>query len=326
MRRIIHKVLTLASKLYGWGQKMALSYYRNNPGRVHKVGARVISIGNITWGGTGKTPLVIMLAKALAGKGKRVAVLTRGYGQDEVHELQNHLAGVPVLVGADRVKNAQKAVRENQVEMIILDDGFQHYRLHRSCDVVSVNATNAFGNGFLIPRGCLREPVENLARADVFVLTNASLGTHNLTLLRQKLREINPRAAIYEADHQPVRLVDVMDNKVLDLSAAKGKKTATLAGIEDPASFERTIEELGVNLVYAARFDDHHDFTPAELTEVFKAYRELGAEMLVTTSKDYYRLGRVLDRVDRKGIRFFVLQIEIQMDDEEGFIRRCGNL
>lgn len=229
-------------------------------------------------------------------------------------------------MGANRVKNAHRAIDENQAEIIILDDGFQHFRLHRHCDVVTINATNAFGNGYLIPRGNLREPVENLKRAHLFVLTNAALGKNNINIIRQRLKEINPRAAVFEADHEPVRFIDFNNNEVVELGVINHKKTAILSGIEDPVSFEKTLERLGANIIYAARFNDHHVFTRHEIKEVFKTYLELGTDFLVTTWKDYYRLGRIMNQVENQGIRIIVLQIEMRMDDEELFVQKCVNL
>lgn len=325
-RIFVRPFLGLCSKIYGVAVTAAYRRYRDDANRRRRVGARVISIGNITWGGTGKTPLVIMLARAIGAKGKRVAVLTRGYGGDETHELQNALAGIPVLPGRDRVKTAETAVSEHRAEIIILDDGFQHWRLHRSCDVVAVNCTNPFGNEALLPLGILREPLRSLDRADIFVLTKASLGRHNVNLVRQRLREINPRAAVFEADHDPVRFLEPPQNRPVELGAVQRKKAAILTGIEDPASFERILCHLGADIVYAARFNDHHPFSVSEINEVFNAYRELDAEVLVTTQKDFYRLGRILDRVDARGVRILVLQIEMRLDDEEDFVRRCANL
>lgn len=300
-------------------------HYRNPENR-HKVSAKVLSVGNITCGGTGKTPIVMMLARTLAARGKRVAVLTRGYGQDETFELKNGLAGVPILVGRDRVKTAAEAILKTHAEFLILDDGFQHRRLERDCDIVAVNATNPFGNGHLLPAGMLREPVEGLARAGVFVITKAALGRQNVNLIRQRLREINPGAQIFESNHEPVRFIDYANNEPVELVAVMGRKIALLTGIEDPASFERILLRLGARVVFAARFDDHHLFTPGEIQSVVRSASELGAEFLVTTAKDYYRLTRASKRIDPKKLRVLVLQIEAQIDDEEDFIRRCADL
>lgn len=322
---ILKPVLGFFSRIYGMGLKIAQAPYEKAASR-RKVKAWVISIGNITWGGTGKTPLVMMLARCLSSRGKKIAVLTRGYGNDETFELKNGLSGVPILVGKNRIKTAQEAVDKHQAEVVLLDDGFQHLGLARDCDVVAINATNPFGNGELLPMGNLREPLAHLARADVFVITKASLGKQNVNLIRQRLKETNPRALVFEADHEPVRFMDFAASAPMDLDRVKGKKVAILSGIEDPLSFERILCKLGAVVVLAARFDDHHAFTAAEMKEVFRSAHELQAEYLITTAKDHYRLGRVLKHVDMKKVRILALQIEIRMDDEESFIRRCANL
>jgi len=322
---IVRPLLSLAENIYGTVIKFWKSYY-STPSRQTRVNARVVSVGNITWGGTGKTPLVILLARLVRAKGAKVAVLTRGYGNDEVHELQANLTGIPVLVGRDRVKSAREAISKHQAELIVLDDGFQHLRLGRACDVVTINATDPFGNERLIPLGSLREPLDSLGRADVFVLTKASLGRHNVNLIRQKLKDINPRALIFEAEHEPVRFIDMSRNQEMDLQVVKGRKIAILSGIEDPASFERILCSLGADVVFAARFDDHHAFTPSEAKDVMKSARELEAWCLVTTAKDYYRLAPLLKKMGSDALRILVLHIEIRLDDEESFLRRCANL
>lgn len=318
-------VLSFASRCYEWVVRRWDAAYQNGA-RAKKIAARVVSVGNITWGGTGKTPLVIHLARQIASRGKRVAVLTRGYGQDETYELKNALAGVPIIVGRDRVRSAEKAVQKYQAEVVILDDGFQHRRLHRDCDIVAVNATNPFGNGFLIPRGILREPVESLRRADVFVLTKVSLGRRNVNLIRQKLREINPRALVLEGDHEPVRLVDAGSNETLELGILQGRSVAVLTGIEDPLSFERLVQRLGAKVAYAARFNDHHRFTAEEMKEVIKSAKDLGLDIILTTSKDSYRLPSALKKSKPGMPRILVMQIEVQIDEEEDLLRRCADL
>ncbi len=315
--------LALSETIYRSAVKTSQAYYKTNSAAIRKVSAKVISVGNITWGGTGKTPLIIMLARVLSARGKRVAVLTRGYGQDEVYELQNSLAGIPVLVGRDRIRTAQEAIKKYQSEIILMDDGYQHLRLHRDLDIVAINATNPFGNGRLIPRGMLREPLENLSRANVFVITKSALGRENVNLIRQKIRSVNPEALVFEADHRPIRLVDNSKGKSVSLDSIKRKRVGVISGIEDPISFERTVSRLDSDIVYAARFEDHHIYIRDEIVEVLREFKQFDAEYMITTMKDYYRLGRVLRNVDLDGMRMLILQMEIRMDEQPAFIRRC---
>ena len=325
MKKIISSVL---SSIYRGGLAVSQASYRMVPYSIRKVSARVISIGNITWGGTGKTPLILGLAKELSSAGKKVVVLTRGYGKDEVAELKKKLPDVPVLVGRDRIKTANEAVRKFNAEIILLDDGFQHIRLHRDLDVVTINSTEPFGPGGLIPSGSLREPLENLSRADIFVLTKADIGSKNVHWIRQRLLSIKPDAVIFEAVHEPVQFMDFRKNRYAPLHEIKGRKVAVISGIGDPYSFEKTVENLGADILFAARFDDHHQYTEAEFSEFLHRCKEVGAKDIVTTEKDFHRLEQFFKKKrsnDIHNFNFLVLQIEFQVSDEEDFIRRCLN-
>ena len=325
MKKIIGKFL---ASIYHQGLILSQASYRAVPSRIKKVNARVISIGNITWGGTGKTPLVAKLSRELSAAGKKVAVLIRGYGKDEVEELGKKLPNVPILVGRDRIKKAEEAIRKFNAEILILDDGFQHIRLHRDLDVVNINSTLPFGPGGLIPLGTLREPLEHLSRAHIFMLTKSNIGSKNLHWIRQRLVSIKPDAVIFEAIHKPIQLMDFKRNRFIPLEELKGKKVSTISGIADPFSFEKTIENLGADILLAARFDDHHAYTESELRNFVSRCREVGVKEVITTEKDFYRLESLLKKKkshELNNLSFFVLQIEFQVNDEEDFIRRCLN-
>ena len=325
MKKVIGSFL---SSIYRSLVHMNQAGYRLFPSRIKKVNARVISIGNITWGGTGKTPLVISLSKHLSDSGKKVAVLTRGYGKDEVEELKKSLPNTPILVGRDRIKTAQEAVKKFNAEILILDDGFQHIRLHRDLDVVNINATLPFGPGGMIPAGTLREPLENLSRAHIFILTKSNIGSKNLHWIRQRLVSIKPDAVIFEAIHRPIHFSDLKRNRYMPLAEIKGRKIATLSGIGDPYSFEKTVENLGAHIQLAARFDDHHTYTESELMDFINRCKEVGVREVVTTQKDYYRIEPVLKKKrspEVSHMSFYILEIEFQVNDEEDFIRRCIN-
>ncbi len=325
MKKIIGPLL---SQVYKMGLGLSQASYRYFPSRIKKVKARVISVGNITWGGTGKTPLVAKLARDLAYYGKKVAILIRGYGRDEVWELKRKLPNIPVLVGRDRVKTAREAVEKYQAEWLILDDGFQHIRLHRDLDIVNINSTAPFGPGGLIPLGTLREPLEHLSRAHLFVLTKSNIGSKNVHWIRQQVLSVKPNAMIFEAVHKPVKLVDPMKDRWVSFGELRGKKVAVISGIADPYSFEKTVENLGAEVSLAARFDDHHAFTRSEILDFVKRCQEVGAQEVITTEKDFHRLQPILkqDRPQEWGaVNFLVLHIEFQVDNEEDFIRRCLN-
>lgn len=314
------------SGFYRAGLWICQASYRTLPFRMKKAGARVISIGNITWGGTGKTPLTAKLAHDLASYDKKVVVLTRGYGADEVAELKKKLPGVPVIVGRDRVKTAREAVEKHGAEILILDDGFQHLRLQRDLDIVNINTLNPFGPGGLIPLGTLREPVSHLSRAQVFVLTKSNLGFKNVPWIRQKLQALRPDALIFESVHKPVDFVDPLKSRTIGLGDMKGRRVGTICAIGDPYSFEKTVENVGCEVAFAARFDDHHRFTRRELVRFAEECRASGTKDIVTTEKDFFRMESLVKSVpELKAFRFLVLEIEMQVSDEEAFYRRCLN-
>ena len=315
-----------AAGLYAATLKIWMWSYSAFPSRKKKINARVVSVGNITWGGTGKTPLVIRLAQRFSDHGQKVAVLTRGYrGGDEAEEMKRELGNIPVFVGRDRVRSAEKAVKESGAQVLILDDGFQHIRLKRDMDIVAINSTVPFGPGGLIPQGTLREPLENLGRADVFVLTQANIGAKNLLWIRQKLQVVKPGAAIFEVTHQPALLIDPATNRKQAPSYLDHRKVATLCAIGDPYSFEKSVERLGAEVPFSARFEDHHFFTPAEIEQFVKRASELGIKEAVTTEKDNVRLCPVLEKCKGRigPFTFWVLKIEAEIHDEEDLIRRC---
>jgi len=323
VKKIIGSAL---SGLYRMGLVATQASYRMLPFRIKKVDAKVISVGNITWGGTGKTPLTAKIAKDLAYYGKKVAVLTRGYGNDEVEELKKKLPDIPVLVGRDRVKTAREAVEKYQAEFLVLDDGFQHLRLERQLDIVNINSVLPFGPGGLIPAGTLREPLESLSRADIFILTKSNLGAKNLPQIRQKLLSIKPNATIFEAVHKPLRFLDIPRNRQVGLHEMKNRRVAVISAIADPFSFEKTVENVGAEIVLAARFDDHYEFTQQDLTNFVAQARSLGAREVITTEKDFFRIEPHLKNAPELATyNFLALEIEFQINDEEDFIRRCLN-
>jgi len=324
---VFKKILKLVLRGGEWFYRLGLKIHQwmYNCGLLKKgrVKARVISVGNLTWGGTGKTPLVILIARHLHEAGKRVAVLTRGYGNDEHIELKRRLGDIPVFVGKDKLQNARKAVETGGAEIVIVDDGFQHYALERDLDIVAINCTNPFGTGRLIPAGNLREPASALSRAHVFVLTQAFLGRHNVGWIRHRLRELKSQAPVFEADHQPLRFIDYRKGRPLPLDMVRGQQVGVLSAIEDPTSFENTITRLGAHIAYAARFNDHHVFRQEDMKEVFRVCHQSRVRYLVTTMKDSIRLKRLLSPKYRQPTRILVLQIEMRLNDEEALLRQC---
>lgn len=279
--------------------------------KTRRPGAKVVCIGNLTTGGTGKTPAVLLAAQTLRRRNHPVAILTRGYGRttppdelcvltedthvpwtecgDEPWMMQQALSGsgVPILVCADRAKSSEQAVRFFHSKILVLDDGFQHHRLARDLDIVLLNATDPFGGGSLLPLGDLREPMSALSRAQVVVLTRVDQVSESaLEALRQRVKELSPEAALCEAVHKPDFLLELGAGRRHRLSHLEGKEACALSGIGDPASFEAQLEGAGVRLTQRWRYRDHHRFTMAELET---AQRLRGGRPVVTTFKDLAR-------------------------------------
>lgn len=269
---------------------------------------KVISIGNITMGGTGKTPFVEFSAKYLQKKGMKIAILSRGYGDkkhaaingnpkteefvnDEYLILRENLKDVPTLLGRDRVQNGEKAINDYDVDCLILDDGFQHLRIKRDLDIVVIDSLNPFGGETLIPRGTLREPLKNLSRADLFVLSHCNLNDERtLKPIYTRLRHINADIPVCESIHKPVYIENIKDNSLLEPGWLKGKKVYALCAIGNPVSFKLTLKELGADIIKLKVFHDHHSYTQKELDSVITEAKSLGTDDIVVTQKDLVKL------------------------------------
>jgi tetraacyldisaccharide 4'-kinase len=281
---------------------------------------RVISIGNLTTGGTGKSPLVIWLAEQLRARGQRVCVLSRGYKgttageNDESLELADRLPDVPQLVNPDRAASAQIASDELEMEIAILDDGFQHRRLQRDFDLVLVDATEPFGFGHLLPRGLLREPLSALRRADWLVITRSDqVSPERLTRLRADLEQFCPAERISVCRMAPTQLLQA-DGRHYPLEQVGGQKLLAFCGLGNPAAFFQTVTALSQSSVQTQAFSDHHAYTTAELAALAETSRACGAEALVCSHKDLVKLGR--NQIG--GIPLYALLIEVRFLEGEG--------
>jgi tetraacyldisaccharide 4'-kinase len=310
------------------------------------VGVQVIAIGNLTVGGTGKTPVVEKFARALQDQGRTVAILSRGYRSkpppltrrlmnkvmfredttpprvvsdgksllldsesagDEPYMLASNLRDVIVLVDKDRVKSGRYAVEKFGVDTLLLDDGFQYWKLRgRRMDVVLVDCQQPFGNEYLLPRGTLREPPSHLARASTVFITKSE---GDLTGLRGRIAEVNPHARIIECVHHPLYLEDVFTGDQFGLEMLEGTKIATVSGIAQPESFERSLVGLGAELVYSRRFADHHRFSQQELLNVINRSKKKQAEAILTTQKDAVRF----PKLDRRDLPIYFMRVEIKI-------------
>jgi tetraacyldisaccharide 4'-kinase len=317
------------------------------------LGVQVIAVGNLTVGGTGKTPVVEKFARVLQNEGRKVAILSRGYRSkpaplhqrllnkilfredqtpprivsdgrsllldsemagDEPYMLASNLRDVIVLVDKDRVKSGRYAIEKFGCDTLLLDDGFQYWRLRgRRHDVVLIDRQQPFGNEHLFPRGTLREPHSHLARAHTIFITKSDGQTREL---RERISRLNATAAIIECVHQPLYFEDVFTGERKGLELLAGKKVASLSGIAQPQSFEESLTKLGGELVYSKRFADHHRFTQQEILNAINRSVKRQADLIVTTQKDAVRF----PKIDRRDLPFFFMRVEIKiMSGADGF-------
>lgn len=255
----------------------------------------VISIGNITVGGTGKTPMVMWLCNLLREKNINCAILTRGYKassgkNDEPAMLIKNCPGTAVIVNPDRLTGALEAVKRYRAQVLIMDDGFQHRRLHRDIDIVTIDAMLPFGYNKMLPAGLLREPVSSLKRAHAAILTRCdSVSKDDLTKLTETIRRINPKITVAQTIHQPVCAV-TSDKSEIALAKLKGKKVFAFCGIANPDAFISTIGRLKAKLVGSKIYDDHYKYTPKDFGNIYREAQQSKAELILTTEKDHNKI------------------------------------
>ena len=336
---VLSKVFTAAIKVRRWLYNMRIL-------RDRTLGVQVIAIGNLTVGGTGKTPVVEKFARELRDAGRNVAILSRGYRSrptpfhtrlmnrllfrsdhtpprivsdgrsllldsdmagDEPYMLASNLKDVIVLVDKDRVKSGRYAIEKFGCDTLLLDDGFQYWNLRgRRHDVVLVDRQQPFGNEHMLPRGTLREPPSHLARANTIFITKSD---GNTAALRERIGRLNSNAAIIECVHRPLYLEDVFTGERHSLDVVKGKKVASLSGIAQPESFEQSLVKIGGELVYTKRFADHHRFTQQEILNAINRSKKRQADVIITTQKDAVRF----PKIDRRDLPFYFMRVEIQI-------------
>ncbi len=312
---LVRAGLGLAEVPYTWAVRRRNLRYDRGQAAIHRVPVPVISVGNLTLGGTGKTPLVRWISQWLLERGICVAIVSRGYGarrgceNDEALELRADLPEVGHLQNPDRVAAAREAIERFGCQAIVLDDGFQHRRLARDLDLVLLDASEPFGFHHVFPRGTLREPVDGLRRADVVLLSRADLIDAALRdSLRRQVLQYAPSAAWGEVVHAPLSFVS---GKALEepIASLAGRRIAAFAGIGNPAGFQHTLSCCGCRPVAFWEFPDHHAYTRGDLASLAAWAGELSAEAVVCTRKDLVkidaeRLGDVPLRALKIGIEF----------------------
>ncbi len=318
---IVKGVLRFLSWIYAAAIRTVDWGYRSGLRKRYKAPVPVISVGNVTLGGTGKTPFTIFLADHFLSAGRHPAVLIRGYGEDESRMLRDELPDVPVFAGQDRVKSAACAA-ENGRDVLILDDGFQHRRISRNLDILLVDSVSLFGNGSLVPRGVLREPFSSLKRADIFVLTKADRIDEKCKKdIIRKLRETAGEKPIVVARHSPSFLTDVTGG-AYSADSLRGKKVVLVSGIVDPDYFALLVEKKGATIVSRRDYPDHHRYARKDISSISRECAEKKAEAIITTGKDYVKIKELDISVIED--RLFVLNIV--MDIVEGKERLIAGL
>jgi tetraacyldisaccharide 4'-kinase len=263
--------------------------------RKRKVNAAVISIGNITTGGTGKTPLVAYLGNYFTSRGITAAILTRGYKalkndfSDEPAMLVKACPKAKVMVNPDRATGAEKAISEYGAKLLIVDDGFQHRKLARDVDIVAIDATIPFGKGKILPAGLLREPVSSLKRADAVVITRINqTQPENIGQIKSRISAVNPDIVFATAVHKPI-YAKLMKDQRISLEQLAEKKVYAFCGIGNPDSFFQTLEELALNIVGTRVYNDHHSYTDSDIEAICRQGRYQQADMIITTQKDWIK-------------------------------------
>jgi len=295
-----------------------------------RLDGRVVSIGNLTVGGTGKTPAAIAVAREAINRNLRPCILTRGYkgkgrGSVIVSKGDSPLAswseaGDEAILMAERLKGAwvikdsnryRAGLIANNRDVFILDDGFQHWRLHRDIDILIVDATNPFGNGRMIPLGILREPIAEMKRADIIIINKTRKKEDEL---EKTIRRYNEKAPVFYADYRVEGLV-ALDGRALSTDILKDKKVFAFSGIGNPGQFLNLLSELGASVVGHKAFKDHHCYSGRDIKKIIKRVREARAEIIVTTEKDMVKLRGLLSDTELRD--FFAVKISLEVNSSE---------
>jgi tetraacyldisaccharide 4'-kinase len=343
---LLRWILKQLSRVFSVIVQIRLWMFRHGLFRHHTLGCQVVSVGNLTVGGTGKTPVVEVFARSLQKQGRKVAILSRGYKRDEPplwqrllnqilrrgeaveplvvtdgrrllldadtsgdepYMLASNLNDVVVLVDKNRVRAGKYAIQRFGCDTLLLDDGFQYLPLKHQVDIVLVDRTNPFGNGFVLPRGILREPARNIRRASFIFITKAN--GDGSTELKEQIRRWNATAEISECRHSPKYLQDVYTGERKPLEFLRDRPVAAVSGIAIPKGFEDELIRLGGRLMYHKRYADHHRYTQQEILNVINKSIEREATAIITTEKDAVRF----PMIERRDLPIYFLRVEIEL-------------
>lgn len=314
---VLRGLMRAASVPYGVAVAVRNRRIDSGAAEIHRSRVPVISVGNLTTGGTGKTPIVCFLARWFRLRGIRVAIVSRGYGRgtadmnDEALELHARLPDVPHVQDADRVEAARVAVEELDAQVILMDDGFQHRRLHRDLNIIVIDATCPFGFGYLLPRGLLREPVKNLSRADLVILTRCdTVDEAVIDEIQRTVQAGNQELPVLRSRHAPTSLLAYPDT-CLPLEEIAGRDVAVVSAIGNPSAFEDTVRARGANIVDARRLPDHSPYSPDTVRDLRAWIESLGdrVDQVVCTHKDLVKLQT--DRLGGRPLAAMVIELDL---------------
>ncbi len=349
MKILFYPFLWLLSLIYGCAVKTKQQACAKNK---HILPRKTICVGNITTGGTGKTPAVILLARLLLERlprDEQIVILSRGYKRkrpgtgplivsdkekilvnvesagDEPYLMAKNLPGVPVLVCADRYASGKIAIEKFNPSILLLDDGFQHCRLFRDLDVVLVDCLNPFGGNKLLPLGFLREPLSAFERAGVVLITNSKFVSEKaLEEIISKIRRYNTKVPVIKAFHRPACLEKIGTKEKIEFEQLKGKQIVALSSIGNPASFEKTLEALDLKASETARYGDHHWYSAKDIDILAEKY---SGKTIITTEKDAVRLEDKISGGNRTALpEIYILKIEMELEDKEEFEKEINKI
>lgn len=303
-----------------------------------KLICKVISVGNLVVGGTGKTPLTKKLAKYFLKRKINVAIITRGYKRsftifpktivfenelgklhwyecgDEPCMLAEELPGIPIIIDKNRIRGGKYAIKNFGSQLIILDDGFSYRRLFRDVNILILNSIRPFDNGYCLPRGLLREPISALKRADIILLSKSEVNP-NLEIVKKEIKKYNLKAPIFTMTYEPLWLLSLNGCEMLPLKVLKDQKIVALSGIGDPSYFELLLKKLGADVAVSYRFPDHHFYSESELKEIVQKGLENDCKIFITTYKDAVKLREL--KSFPSSLLFLILIVETKV--EKGF-------
>lgn len=344
--KIVKLILRVLELIYHVIIKIRGIFYKLGIFKSEKLDVKTISVGNITTGGTGKTPVVEKLASKLSSKDKNVGILSRGYyakgdspliisdgkeiltemhkAGDELYMMASHLSGIPIIKGKDRLKAGELAISEFDLDMLIVDDSFQHLQLERDLDIVVVDALNPFGYDHLLPRGVLREPLSSLKRSDIIVVSRADqVADSKLNMIKNTIHYHNSEVDIFTSNHCPINLKNLANNNgkpITSLKDLKGKKALALSGIGNPESFVKSLEELDIQVMETAIYPDHYDYKQDDVMDIVMKAQLNDVDFIITTEKDAVKFDeKILENFKKMDADLYSLGIELMFNKEIDF-------